>query len=155
MARIRRAQVRDVGGSRTIGLFVTLSTVVVLGAAMLASQQPGPSATYTAAQAEAGKAAYEVNCEGCHRPDLMGEQDAKPLTGSTFLNAWRGRTSADLFIRIDKTMPPDTPGSAGEEDNFNITAFILQFNKVPAGTIPLTPESAVPLPEVKPASDKK
>jgi mono/diheme cytochrome c family protein len=128
--------------------------IVALGVALVRGQQtPPPAGTYAKEQAEAGKAAYQMNCEGCHRSDFQGDQDAKPLAGSAFLNAWRGKTSSDLFTRINKTMPPDTPGSAGEEDNLNIVAFLLQANHVPAGTTPLTYESAVPIPATTPPFD--
>jgi len=123
--------------------------------ALVRGQQSAAAGTYTKEQAEAGKAAYQVNCEGCHRSDFQGDQDAKPLAGSSFLNAWRGKTSDDLFTRINKTMPPDTPGSAGEEDNLNIVAFLLQANKVPAATTPLTYESAVPIPATPPPLDRR
>jgi len=130
--------------------------IVALGVALVRGQQATPAAgTYTKEQAEAGKTAYQVNCEGCHRSDFQGDQDAKPLAGSSFLNAWRGKTSSDLFTRINKTMPPDTPGSAGEEDNLNIVAFLLQANKVPAGPTPLTYESAVPIPATTPPFDRR
>ena len=134
---------------------LALPAMVALGVALVRGQQPTTAGTYTTPQAEAGKAAYQVNCEGCHRSDFQGEQDAKPLAGSTFLNAWRGKTSDDLFAKINKTMPPDTPGAAGDEDNLNIVALLLQANKVPAGTTPLDYESAVPIPAATPTSDKR
>ena len=134
---------------------IVVPAVVALAVALVRGQQATPAGTYTKEQAEAGKAAYQVNCEGCHRPDFQGDQDAKPLAGSSFLNAWRGKTSNDLLTRINKTMPPDTPGSAGEEDNLNIVAFLLQANKVPAGTTPLTYESSVPIPATTPASGRR
>jgi mono/diheme cytochrome c family protein len=130
--------------------------MVTMGIAVTAGQQPAVVATaagtYTPKQAEAGKVAYTQNCEGCHRADFQGEQDAKPLAGMTFLNSWRGKTSDDLVGYISRAMPPDTPGVAGDEGNLNIVAYLLQANKVPSGVVPLDYESAVPIPA---PSDKK
>jgi len=134
--------------------------IVTMGIVVAEGQQPSPAATststgtYTTEQADAGKAAYEENCEGCHRSDFQGEQDAKPLAGLTFLNSWRGKSSDDLFAYISRAMPPNTPGSAGDEGNLNIVALLLKANKVPAGAVPLGYESAVPIPAATPTSVK-
>src|SRR5262245_55142911 len=45
-----------------------------------AAQPPPPAVpTFTAAQAEAGRTAYEANCSGCHRTDLQGSFEAPQL----------------------------------------------------------------------------
>lgn len=124
---------------------LAMITLLTAGIARVSGQQtvaPGP---YTATQAESGRAAYQANCEGCHRHDFQGEQDAKPLAGGTFRNAWRTRTTRDLFTRINATMPPDAPGSVGDENALNIVALLLQVNGVPSGTEPLTAETTFPL----------
>jgi mono/diheme cytochrome c family protein len=142
------------------GLMI-FGTIMTLGMTLTAAQQAAPAATtstrsgtYTTQQAEAGKAAYEEHCEGCHRSDFQGEQDAKPLAGMTFLNSWRGKSSDDLLAYISKAMPPNTPGAAGDEGNVYIVAYLLKANKVPAGAVPLGYESAVPIPAATPATDK-
>ena len=57
--------------------------IVALGVALVRGQQATPPAgTYAKEQAEAGKAAYQMNCEGCHRSDFQGDQDAKPLAAA-------------------------------------------------------------------------
>src|SRR5262245_515673 len=99
---------------------------------------------FTAAQATAGRTAYLASCAGCHGPELTGRNEAPPLAGGTFLNAWRTRTTQDLFEYMQATMPPNQP-SLGADQYLAITSFILQFNGMPAGSQPFTPTTAVPI----------
>jgi hypothetical protein len=52
-------------------------------------------------------------------------------------------------------MPPTTPGLAGDEGNLTIVAYLLQANKVAAGTVALDYESTVPIPAPAPPSERK
>ena len=72
---------------------------------------PRRRAPFTAAQADAGRAAYIANCMSCHQANLAGEGDALPLAGKTFIAAWRNRTTADLYNTIHTSMPYGNPGS--------------------------------------------
>src|SRR5262245_49211905 len=121
---------------------------VAAGAALallsIASSAQTPSAVYTTAQAAAGRTAYQASCAGCHGPELTGRNEAPPLAGGTFLNAWRTRTTQDLFEYMQATMPPNQP-SLGAEQYLAITSYILQSNGMPAGSQPLTPTTAVPI----------
>ena len=76
-------------------------SALILGA-VLAGQQP-PTPVFTAAQADAGRAAYQASCAACHLPDLTGRNEAPPLAGANFMNTWRTRSTRDLFefIRND------------------------------------------------------
>src|SRR5262249_35897883 len=87
--------------------------------------QPGP---FTAAQAQAGQAAYAQNCARCH-----DRGEAPPLTGAGFLNVWGGRTTHDLFARVKDTMPVDNPGSLSNETVVPIIAYLLKNNGAAAG----------------------
>ena len=60
-----------------------------------ASSRRPPS--YTAAQAAAGRAAYQASCASCHLPDLAGRNEAPQLAGNNFMNTWRARTTRDLL----------------------------------------------------------
>src|SRR5436190_22810866 len=78
---------------------------VIVAACMIAvaaAQQPPspPAPVYTAAQAEAGRAAYDISCSGCHLPDLRGSFEAPQLTGSNFLNQWGDKTISDLYTYL-------------------------------------------------------
>ncbi len=108
--------------------FLVCAVIAVFGVASLAAQQPATTGLYTAEQAEAGRAAYQANCAVCHRADLRGSNEAPPLVGGNFLNAWRNRTTSELVQHIQVTMPPNSPGSVGEQASVSIVAYILQAN---------------------------
>src|SRR5882762_6933264 len=109
------------------------------------AQQPAGTGPYTAEQANAGRATYQIKCATCHLPDLKGSNEASPLTGMNFVNTWRDRATSDLFNRIRNTMPITDPGSLGDEEAVNIVAYLLQANGVTAGTQALTPATATPI----------
>src|ERR671915_246487 len=120
------------------------SVVVVIAAMLIAiptAQQQQSNAAYTQRQAEAGRNAYEVSCAGCHGPDLTGSSDAPALIGPNFTGAWGSRPVTDLFSHTMQTMPPQAPGSLGEEMTLNVMAYIIQRNGGGAGTQDLTIKS--------------
>ena len=88
--------------------FMLAVTAGLLGLAMVSAQQPTPTPTsvFTAPQADAGRAAYQARCAGCHLPDMSGRNEAAPLAGANFMNAWRGRSTRELYEYISATMPP-------------------------------------------------
>jgi alcohol dehydrogenase (cytochrome c) len=117
----------------------------LLWVTMIASgQQVTPTSVYTAEQAAAGRVVYTANCAGCHLPDLGGRNEASPLAGPNFLNAWRDRTTSDLFDLIAKTMPPGGP-NLSTDAALAVTAFILQANGAVAGPQPITATTSASL----------
>ena len=104
------------------------------------AQTPGP---FTAAQADAGRAAYASNCMSCHQANLAGEGDALALAGKTFTAAWGKRTTADLYNTIRTSMPYGNPNSLDAKTYAGLTAFILQANGAKPGAGELTPANAV------------
>ncbi len=114
----------------------------VLGLTIAAGQQAAPTAVYTIEQAAAGRTAYQASCAGCHLPDMSGRNEAAPLAGPNFLNAWRDQTTLDLYEYISTTMPPGGAKLAAET-YVAITAFILQANGATAGSERLTPATAM------------
>jgi mono/diheme cytochrome c family protein len=89
---------------------------------------------YTEDQARRGQASYKKSCGSCHGAELAGSGAATPpLAGPDFTANWAGQTVDDLFERIQTTMPADRPGKLGRAENADILAYILQFNKLPAG----------------------
>ena len=120
-----------------------LAAIAALGVAIAFSQQS--AGIYTAAQAEAGRAAYQASCAECHRPDLTGSFEAPPLAGVNFFNAWRELPVRELVSRIRDTMPPANPGAVGEQATVSIVAFLLQSNGASAGTQTLTAAAAAPV----------
>lgn len=59
------------------------------------------------------------------------------LVGDAFLQAWANRPLSDLFTFEHTKMPANNPGSVPEDKLWTITAYILQKNGFPAGSIPL------------------
>jgi alcohol dehydrogenase (cytochrome c) len=117
--------------------------IAALGVAIVTAQQPASVAPYTAAQAAAGRAAYQANCASCHGPALSGLGDTPPLTGSEFMNQWGDRTAAELITFLQAAMPPGNAGSLGEQAYINLAAFLLEFNGARAGTQALTAATTV------------
>jgi alcohol dehydrogenase (cytochrome c) len=85
-------------------------------------------ATFTAAQAVAGKDAYAKSCAACHGQNLNGNALASALRGATFSQNWGGKTAEALFTYINTKMPPDKPGSLGEQADVQIVAYLLRAN---------------------------
>ncbi len=114
---------------------------LVLGAAALTgrAQQARTlaSGVYTAAQANRGQVYYAANCALCHGPELKGAVGPM-LTGDAFLSNWAGRPLSDLVDKIEKTMPPQAPGSTSRANARDLAAFLLQYAKFPAGTAELS-----------------
>jgi alcohol dehydrogenase (cytochrome c) len=122
-------------------LSFALAAVLAASVMLVSGQQPtaGP---FTAAQAEAGRSAYQANCAGCHGADLNGYPQ---LAGPDFMGSWSTRTTRDLFGLIQTTMPTDRPGALPADTYLNIIAFILQSNGRTPGTQPLTATTSVPI----------
>lgn len=99
--------------------------------------------TYSAAQAERGKAVYAANCAACHGEQLSGIDVAPPLVGSAFLNNWNSTTAADLFARIHDTMPLNAPGTLSAKATADVEAYLFQANGFPAGQTDLPPNAAM------------
>jgi alcohol dehydrogenase (cytochrome c) len=123
-------------------LFLIPIAVIVAGAMSASAQQALRPDSYTAEQLNAGRAAYTANCAACHMPDLKGSNEALPLAGAGFMSVWGGRTTRDLFERINTTMPLGKAGTLAEQDVVAIVAFILQSNGARPGAKPLTATAA-------------
>src|SRR3954470_9301936 len=107
-------------------------------------QQPAAAPVYTAAQAAAGRVAYQANCASCHVADLGGRNEAPQLAGGDFMNTWRSRSTKDLFDYMSSTMPPGGPSLAPDQ-YAGIVAYILQQNGAGAGTTGFNAATAVPI----------
>ena len=122
-------------------LVLTLMALAPFSLAIFAGQQA--SGRFTAAQATAGRTAYQAQCASCHLGDLKGSGDAAPLAGSEFMSAWGMRSPRELLSFMQLTMPPTSPGALSQEQYVNIVAFVLQSNGAPAGNQALTPTTDV------------
>jgi mono/diheme cytochrome c family protein len=117
-----------------------LVAATALGRVSPAAQAPARTTNdgvFSAAQARRGQVLYEQLCSRCHGPDLTGIEAAPPLAGLAFGASWNNAPVADLFERIRLSMPQDKPGSLGRQQTSDVIAYILQFNKAPAGSTEL------------------
>ena len=83
-----------------------IAALAGVGIVVLSAQQPPSLPGYTAAQAQAGRTAYATSCAGCHRADLLGANEAPPLTGGNFRNTWGDRPVSELTRYVMAAMPP-------------------------------------------------
>ena len=123
-----------------------LALLFGLGLACLSAQTPDRGTwdgVYTAAQARRGQMGYAANCQRCHRTNLSGYGGV--LTGAYFLESWRDEGLDKFFGLMKRIMPRDRPGSLADEQYIDIIAYILEFNRFPAGLKELTADD---LPEV-------
>jgi mono/diheme cytochrome c family protein len=112
-------------------------------AGVAASQQPRRTTSdgvFTRAQAERGEALYRDQCASCHGARRAGAGAAPPLAGPAFFGTWAEVPVADLFERIRLSMPQDKPGTLGRQQTADIVAYMLSFNKAPAGQTELPGE---------------
>ncbi len=115
-----------------LGLALLLAAPSVPG---IPSDGPAPfdsTGVYTKAQAEAGKALYDVECLVCHGP--------REFTGSLFQRRWFTPPVSGLFAHVMNTMPQDAPGSLSPAEVATLVAYLLELNGQPAGPTPLPVE---------------
>jgi mono/diheme cytochrome c family protein len=108
-----------------------------------ASSKPILEGVFTAEQAERGKQLYPSRCAQCHGDELVSDSDAPSLTAQAFRYSWHQKTIAERFERIRTTMPPGGAGSLSDQEYLDVVAYILQFNKYPAGAQELAPEKSL------------
>ena len=113
----------------------------------LLAQQPDKASrsvwdgAFTKEQAKRGEELYAQNCSTCHGPDLSGNDEAAPLTGSAFLSNWDGLTVGDLTERVRVSMPPNKLGTVSRQQIVDILSYVLSFNNFPTGKTELDPKA--------------
>jgi S-disulfanyl-L-cysteine oxidoreductase SoxD len=88
---------------------------------------------YSAAQAKRGEALYQQQCISCHGAAMDGAGPYPPLSGDEFLTKYEGQPTLNLYDMIQKLMPATKPGSLSRPEAADLLAYILSFNKFPAG----------------------
>jgi len=117
---------------KILALFLSSLVFSVAGAALAhARDSTSWDGVYSDAQAQRGQGLYAQRCAMCHGAALNGNNEAPPLTGE-FMADWDGTTLAQLFDKIQRTMPLDKPGSLSDTDAADILAFVLKANNFPA-----------------------
>ena len=125
-----------------LAMLVFAGTFAGRGSALPAQGKTQWDGVFTDAQATRGSAVYAKSCSSCHGDSLQGKDEAPSLSGSEFAAAWNELSLNELFERMRKTMPKDTPGSLAREQYADVLAFVLQKNGAPAGKSELPSEAA-------------
>ena len=146
-----RLAVNTVGASHpahlgTFAIFVVF--VVSIGFVSLAAAASVWDGVYTEAQAKRGEVIYYERCGACHGPQLEGGDMTPALLGGVFTSTWNDLPLSDLFERIRITMPLNQPSTLSRQQTADVTAFLLQSNKWPAGQMEL-PRELEPLKEIQ------
>jgi alcohol dehydrogenase (cytochrome c) len=116
-------------------------TIAVARVSHPSAQQAQSAPTYTAAQAAAGRQAYDSSCASCHGANLDDGPLAPPLRGVAFVQKYGGKTVDGLFAKVT-TMPPASPNSLGSAASTQLVAYLLQANAIVAGDRELPPDPA-------------
>ena len=144
-------------------------TAAIFSAVVLGAQQKNEAPqVFTAAQAAAGKAAYESTCISCHTSSLNGRTGAPgelppleslspvmqqvvanangqvpPLAGEAFMAKWGGKTTQELSRRVNEAVGGFRPRNATDATYLELTAYFLEANGARPGREPLTSATAV------------
>ncbi len=133
---------RDVESkSRALRTRIVFSILCAAIAAASSARAADESGWYTQDQATRGHQLFNNYCAQCHRPDLKGAA-GPALIGDAFLQKWGNKPLSDLFTFEHTMMPATNPGSVPEDSMWSITAFILQKNGLPAGSVALSQPTA-------------
>jgi mono/diheme cytochrome c family protein len=118
-----------------------LSGTVAQGSAVQKTSNDG---IYTKEQADGAKAQFDKVCAECHPFTVAGKKKSKdvPLGDEPFFQNWEGRALSEIISTIALTMPNDGSATVTEEEAVNLVAYILQQNSFPAGSAPLTKDTA-------------
>jgi mono/diheme cytochrome c family protein len=137
---------------------LTIVAAVAVGSGLLGTLSAQASRSvwdgvYTEAQATRGAALFDKECAGCHGPGGEGGGMAPALIGAAFSANYNGQTVGDLFDRNRTTMPVGKEGQLSAQQIADITAFILQENKFPAGENELSAQNMM-LRQIKYAAER-
>jgi mono/diheme cytochrome c family protein len=99
---------------------------------------------YTKAQADGAKAQFEKLCASCHAFTVAAKAKPKdlPLGDEPFFESWSGRPLSEMISIIALTMPNDGSAVVTDQEAVDLVAYILQQNGFPAGSTPLSKETA-------------
>jgi mono/diheme cytochrome c family protein len=114
--------------------YALVAALSLTGHAQLRSLTDG---VYSAGQAARGQQIYQTQCAECHGNAMEGTI-GPPLVGDGFLSNYSALPLVNLVDKIQQTMPFNLPGSLSRQQSTDLTAYILQAGKFPAGQAELT-----------------
>jgi len=121
-----------------------LLAIILLGAVTAAQASRSVwDGVYTEEQARRGEALFDRECAGCHGAGGAGGSMAPALADPAFSANYDGQTVGDLFERNRTTMPVGREGRLSGAAVADITAFLLQCNKFPAGAGELAAQASL------------
>jgi hypothetical protein len=99
---------------------------------------------YTKEQADGAKAQFEKLCAECHAFTVAAKKKPKdlPLGDEPFFESWSGRPLSEMISIIALTMPNDGSAVVTDQEAIDLVAYVLQRNGFPAGSKPLSKETA-------------
>jgi S-disulfanyl-L-cysteine oxidoreductase SoxD len=121
---------------------LTIATAMLAFSVAAAQTKNVWDGVYSDAQAGRGKKSYVTHCAACHNEGLQGGDLAPELKGEDFLLRWNDKSMFEFVDRIQKTMPQDNPGGLMPQENADIVGYILQVNKMAAGSTDLSSDEA-------------
>jgi quinoprotein glucose dehydrogenase len=110
---------------------------VLLAAASNSAAQTLQATSYSASQADAGRAIYSRLCAACHGAALEGGEAGPALRGLVFMNKWKDKPFTELFEQTRRTMPVTQPGGLPREQYEQLLAWVMASNGIAASNTPL------------------
>ena len=152
-----------------------IAVVLVVSSPIRAEEPTATPTVYTAAQAAAGRTAYQSVCINCHTEALTGRKGEAgerppldslpadvqnyvqvsigkipPLAGPQFMARWGARTTTELSERIKIAISGFPPKDVNERTSLLLAAYFLQVNGAIPGAEELTASTAVTLTTIVP-----
>ncbi len=117
-----------------MNLITFIATILAAGTFAVSGAQSRTvtDGVYTSAQAVRGQEVYRSQCSECHGNALQGGS-GPPLSGERFISNWSGRPLLELVDKIRNTMPFGKPDKVSRPQSLDLSAYILQSGKFPAG----------------------
>jgi len=122
---------------RTVGLALCMLPLAATLVASAPQSRTVKEGVYSTAQAARGQELYRSQCTECHGNALQGA-NGPPLSGDRFISNWSGRPLLELVDKIQNTMPFGKPGTVSRLQSVDLSAYILQSGKFPAGQAELS-----------------
>ncbi len=113
------------------------SLLLFLSSTVLSGQE-FQQASFSADQAARGADLYQQNCAACHLANLTGSFEAPNLADRSFRSNWANRRVEEFVDMLQRTMPPQAPGSLDQSQYLDISAFLLEANNIGASATALS-----------------